>query len=406
MKFPVGFFCAAAVVCAAVLAGCDNKKKEHHDEREAAIALYDWGVGSWEPIPTSPGCPSARTAFAMVYTGSELIIWGGFLEVGPVYTNTGGVYNFENGSWRATSTGPNCPEARYVTDYGYVTKAIWTGSEMIIWGTSNSSHTQIGGIYNPATDTWRTMSDPNGIPVYRSGNAAIWTGDRMIIWGGYTGDNGTGFLCTNTGAIYHTENDSWTTISTGMGCPCERIPALGVWDGNRMLIWGGKAYNQVFWNGAYYYPDTDTWETIDSDCPYSQDLFGTDYMVHTGNEILIWHSSSYGVMWSTGFRYEIDTDTWSYLSLGNSFEESRNNFPLIWTGSKMIIWGGSSNNNFSEKTGYLYDPVTDTYEKTYYGPGTPEPRYWHLAIWTGESMIIWGGYGTSGPINTGGIFTP
>ena len=44
-----------------------------------------------------------------------------------VYLNTGGRYNPGTDSWTATST-TNAPTARYVHT------AVWTGSEMIVWG--------------------------------------------------------------------------------------------------------------------------------------------------------------------------------------------------------------------------------------------------------------------------------
>ena len=43
------------------------------------------------------------------------------------HLNTGGRYNPGTDSWTATST-TNAPAARYVHT------AVWTGSEMIVWG--------------------------------------------------------------------------------------------------------------------------------------------------------------------------------------------------------------------------------------------------------------------------------
>ena len=57
--------------------------------------------------------------------------------------------------------------------------AIWTGSEMIIWGGGNNT----GGRYDPSTDTWRPTSVGANVPSPRWGNTAIWTGEEMVIWG-------------------------------------------------------------------------------------------------------------------------------------------------------------------------------------------------------------------------------
>src|SRR5262249_45392488 len=70
-------------------------------------------------------------------------------------------------SWMATST-TNAPDARSSHT------AVWTGSEMIVWG----GGTNTGGRYNPSTDSWTATSTINA-PTDRSGNTAVWTGSEM-----------------------------------------------------------------------------------------------------------------------------------------------------------------------------------------------------------------------------------
>ena len=57
-----------------------------------------------------------------------MIVWGGFNEEFFEDLNTGGKYNPNTNSWTATST-TFAPEAR-----DSITRAVWTGSEMIVWG--------------------------------------------------------------------------------------------------------------------------------------------------------------------------------------------------------------------------------------------------------------------------------
>src|SRR6266496_2635517 len=77
---------------------------------------------TWASMATAP---SGRYSHTAVWTGSEMIIWGGFSY--PNYLNTGGRYNPGTDSWTATNT-INAPSARRNHT------AVWTGSEMIIWG--------------------------------------------------------------------------------------------------------------------------------------------------------------------------------------------------------------------------------------------------------------------------------
>src|SRR5205823_7595845 len=58
-------------------------------------------------------------------------------------------------TWTATTT-VNAPEARETHT------AVWTGSEMIIWGGGNfNGGLNTGGRYNPALDAWTATSTTN-----------------------------------------------------------------------------------------------------------------------------------------------------------------------------------------------------------------------------------------------------
>ena len=83
-------------------------------------------VDTWSGIPTS-GQPSAREGQTTVWTGTEMIVWGGY-DDHPSPLRSGGRLNLATGSWLPTSDGGGSPAARY-----YHT-AVWTGTEMIVWG--------------------------------------------------------------------------------------------------------------------------------------------------------------------------------------------------------------------------------------------------------------------------------
>src|SRR6266480_996420 len=79
-------------------------------------------------------------------------------------------------SWTATST-TSAPAARSAHT------AVWTGSEMIVWGGQNPSRLNTGGRYNPSTDSW-TATSTTSAPAGRYFHTAVWTGREMIVWGG------------------------------------------------------------------------------------------------------------------------------------------------------------------------------------------------------------------------------
>ena len=81
-----------------------------------------------------------------------------------------------------------------------------------------------GGRYNPSTDTWTTTSTINA-PSPRGAHTAVWTGSEMIVWGGNTNSG----LSFNTGGRYNPGTNSWTATST-INAPSPRIGAHGSLD--------------------------------------------------------------------------------------------------------------------------------------------------------------------------------
>src|SRR5438105_42762 len=81
---------------------------------------YTPGTDSWA-VTSTTHAPTARWNHTAVWTGSEMIVWGGFKS--PLFFNTGGRYNPTQDSWTATSI-TNAPDARWMHT------AVWSGSEM------------------------------------------------------------------------------------------------------------------------------------------------------------------------------------------------------------------------------------------------------------------------------------
>jgi len=115
-----------------------------------------------------------------------MIVWGGLTNGNLL--NDGGRNNPADNTWIAMSTS-GAPSARYNHT------AVWTGSEMIVWGGYNydgSSHYywSDGGRYNPAGNSWTAMTT-TGAPAASLTWKAVWTGSEMIVWGGASFFNDT-----------------------------------------------------------------------------------------------------------------------------------------------------------------------------------------------------------------------
>ncbi len=344
--------------------------------------LYDPSTDTWSPTSVGANVPSARTNHRVVWTGSEMIVWGGCPDFGcfsPL--NTGGRYDPIADSWQPVTT-QGAPEPRSLHT------AVWTGNEMIIWGGVNfSTSLNTGGRYDPASDSWIATSITNA-PSGRSLHSAIWDGSEMIVWGG-CGESGC-FTPLNDGSRYNPASDTWAATSVA-NAPQGRRGHSAIWDGVEMIIWGGCVdhdCSQHVFTGGKYDPVADSWTPTDTTGAPSGRSFHSG--VWTGTEMIVWGGCVSGeceILTNTGGRYDPASDSWTPTS-NEDAPSKRVNHSMIWTGAEMVVWGGFS--FLPVFTGGIYNPATDHWTNVFFS-NTPGARDGHTAVWTGTEMIIWGG---------------
>jgi N-acetylneuraminic acid mutarotase len=342
----------------------------------------------WRSTSTT-SAPHARQSQTTVWTGSEMIVWGGiWTDGGYHYLNDGGRYNPATDTWTPIST-VSAPDGRQLHT------AVWTGSEMLVWGGyDGTTRVNTGGRYNPATDTWTPMSTLNA-PEARTRHTAVWNGSEMIVWGGQTASG----PWTNTGGRYNPTTDTWTATTT-TGAPSARQDHTAVWAGNVMVVWGGGAPGSLD-TGGRYNPATDTWtDTTTTNAP---DARYEHTAVWTGSEMIVWGGLASGaVELNTGGRYSPATDTWTSVSTADA-PSARFNHGAVWTGREMWVWGGSEGGAVDPcvDTGGRYEVATNTWRDI---PATDAPsgRYLHSTVWSGSELIVWGGTDYSVQLDSGG----
>ncbi|MGH9036484.1 MAG: hypothetical protein ACRD0O_12040, partial [Acidimicrobiia bacterium] len=80
--------------------------------------------------------------------------------------------------WRRGAPGPLRPRRGHVT--------VWTGTELVVWGGDPNDEGE-GAAYDPRAERWRAIAAapfrarPWPAPV------AVWTGFEMLVWGGQPG---------------------------------------------------------------------------------------------------------------------------------------------------------------------------------------------------------------------------
>ena len=175
--------------------------------------------------------PDPRMDAAGVWTGNEFLVWGGQEVTQRVGVGFSVAFadksTPETWKWMAETDSPD-PRTRHT--------AIWTGTEMIVWG--GQSDTGIlgdGGRYNPATNLWSPIAADDDSPTARYGHTAVWTGSEMLILGGVDGSSEL-----DDGYAYDPETDLWRTL-TKDGDPVARRDATAVWTGSEVLLFGGRA---------------------------------------------------------------------------------------------------------------------------------------------------------------------
>jgi hypothetical protein len=350
----------------------------------------DCSDDSWAAMGTA-GVPDARFHHTAIWTGSEMIVWGGS---NPIRLNTGGRYDPSTDSWAATSL-VNAPVPRTLHS------AVWTGNEMIVWGgEGNGSPREVntGGRYNPITDSWVAISTANA-PNAREQHTAVWTGTDMIVWGG--ADDTSWF---NTGGRYNPSTDSWAATST-INTPEARWAHTAVWMGGEMIVWGGTNQTNYLNTGGRYNPSTDNWTPTGlTNVPLGRVAYTA---VWTGNEMIAWGGVDSTFNFSnTGGRYNPSTDDWIATSLANA-PPPRGSHSAVWTGSQMIIWGGYYYPpGIFLNTGGRYSPLSNSWTPTA-TTNAPLARENHTAVWTGDEMVVWGGFNGDNPpyyLNTGGRY--
>jgi hypothetical protein len=284
----------------------------------------------------------------------------------------------QDDTWSALATAANSPSAREIHT------SVWTGTEMIVWGGifrvgDTISLLGDGARYDPMLDIWMPTAT-TGAPTARWLHAAVWAGDSMIVWGGDS-INGT----EDTGARYDPVSDSWTATSI-VDAPSSRELPTAVWTGAVMLVWGGGTTSEHRIGGRYD-PTTDTWASTALSLSPTERIFHS--AVWTGTHMLIWGGEERfgGELLDTGRLYDPVSDTWSVMSTTN-VPAARSRHTAVWTGDRMIVWGGLSAS--ITDSGGQYDPIADSWVPTS-STNAPAPRFLHTAVWIESTMLVWGG---------------
>lgn len=221
-------------------------------------AIHPGGLAS----PGVPRMPGARSGHSGIWTGTEILLWGGddagasCDEACATTTERGVRYDPLSNSWSIINL-VGAPLDGF---------AVWTRELMFVWGAGG------GGLYDPALDAWLPVSAPRWAPD-GSRRAMVWTGLEVFVYG----PNGTS-------ALYDPALDSWRPASSS-GAPSPNFPR-SFWTGTEVLVIGDNG-------GGHYDPVGDAWRGM----PTQEAYFPLNHanVTWTGSELL-----SFAGEWTAG----------------------------------------------------------------------------------------------------------
>jgi hypothetical protein len=366
------------------------------------------GNGSCVPwLPLSMiGAPAPRYDHSAVWTGSEMIVWGGNTMPGVV-TNTGYRFDPATDSWSPISM-VGAPSAR--TKHG----AIWTGSEMVIWGGyGQTTYVSEGSRYNPISDTWTptaTLNEPFG----RVDFSMIWDHNHgyVLIWGGYVfGGNPPLLNSVNLGSRYDVAKDEWTSMPL-TGAPQARHKHLASWVPGQMpntpngvmVIFGGTNGFDWFKTGGMFDPVTMTWAPMNTTPgvnqggqPPAKPLESAADTVLGSASLMVWGGWDGGNYYDDGYYFfpnQKPGGYWQKITPAGAPAARAEMVALVPAITGVFVWGGCGGQActtvYDDGGIWLFGSNGGTWETVPSDPVLPARRY-AGAVATATEVMIWGG---------------
>lgn len=347
----------------------------------------------WEPTPEAQA-PEGRAAHVAVWTGTRMVVWGGAHgSCTGCELDSGGVFDPVSLAWTATSKVAAPSPRKSAT-------AVWTGTEMLVWGgLGGGSALNTGARFDPTTNKWIAMSVTDA-PGPRYAHTAVWTGNEMIVWGGTDGTDSLG-----SGGRYDPKTDKWTPLgSPGGGRRYHSAVWTGseMWVYGGYGSTGGGIPDYLpqpgSAGGLKYSPTGGTWTELLSVSQPSSRAWHTATMA--GSQMLVWGGYGGASVLGTGAVF---TGTgWIATEAAGPSPRSHHTAVSLGSPDRILIWGGQDASG-QLNTGASWDPAASSWSAL---PTGPAARAEHTAVSTGTRMIIWGGRNGATHLSSGAIYTP
>jgi hypothetical protein len=318
--------------------------------------------------------------------GSSFAVWTG-TEVVVIFAENAGSDVGVIGARLDLATGQSHPISPSPLGWRANAGIAWTGEELVIVGGSSGPGIRIAGAaYSPDTDSWRIVSPPPNFEAGESSSQisgpAIWTGGEVIYW--------------RSALAYTPSTDTWRSLPPSpLGV---RSYAAVVPTDRGLVVWGGCSgldcpVDSASWlpDGAIYDSASDLW-TMLPPSPLAAAPAALGAIADQALTLVTLASDAGGG--GEAARLDLERSDWTLLpappttpSLGAS---------LTVTGVDLVVIGGQQSGAVM-----AFSQETDTWRTL---ASLPEQRWFHSTAWSGESLVIAGGFPTGVPLVSSGPF--
>lgn len=299
---------------------------------------FDRQGNRWIPILERP---LLRDLPHVAWTGNTMLVWGGS-EVGSGGSSRpkagGHRYDTARGRWKPMSE-LGAPAAKLGSS------AVWTGAELIVWGGDRPAPTIQGAVpagatasapqgarYDPVRNMWSPLPSAGNEPP-RAYHRAVWTGSEMIVFGGFSVPD-SGGDSQHTGMAYSPASNRWR--------PIQRVPVewtranparhqrSAVWTGREMMVLGGSAADLA--RAWFYEPESNSWRSTVIPSAYTSKSAAVPSLLSLGEKVAVYYESALSIL-----IFDPQRDAWSKI-----YPTANARRPVVWTGRELVVEGGQA----------------------------------------------------------------
>jgi N-acetylneuraminic acid mutarotase len=414
----VGVAAATALVVGGVVALGGGTGEPQPEVAVALSTTGDPASGMWADIAPAPVTP--RFQHGAVWTGSEVVVLGGYDEAGEPIGDAG-AFDPAQGTWRTIADPPGEVAGSPV--------AVWTGSEVVAFGgVGDGGDATQGAAYDPAADSWRDIADAELGALTSSGSYVAWTGDAVLVAGFFrsqdaeAGDGGIGG--TQGAALYDPAADTWTELPDAPG-PLPTF-ADAVWTGTELLVIGPEEGSGLAapdaWLAYALDPATGAWRTLP---PPPGPVRGSAVVSWTGSELVVAGGEPLTggdePPLADGAAYDPAADAWRELPAAPVGFTGDERYAEPALGGRVVAFRTDG----PERRTLILDPATSTWTEGPESLGATIPtespderpeRQDAPTVATDDQLVVWGGGAASSegegvvgccrPTAVGAVFTP